>query len=291
MANTLDSSTDQLVIKKIKPAFGVEVEGINLQLPLSSEQIHLIRSLLTEHKIFFFREAHIDSEQQKRFASFFGPLTPSHPVVPPVNPLQPEVLLVGGADLQRNDVWHSDVTFVVKPPAAGILRAVNVPPVGGDTNWADLEASYDSLSAPIRELIDQLYASHSGAKEFGEVLQKYGQGNSWEGETYSTLRPVVHPVVRVHPTTGRKSIFVNPNFTTHILNVSTYESESLLSLLYAHISKPEHVLTHRWRNGDVAYWDNRNTAHYANYDYGSFPRIMERVTLQGEEPLGVGIKS
>lgn len=102
---------------------------------------------------------------------------------------------------------------------------------------------------------------------------------------------MIHPVIRVHPKTGRKSIYVNPNFTTHILDVSPAESESILSLLYAHISKPEHTLTHRWRNGDLAFWDNRNTAHYANYDYGSFPRIMERLTLQGDQPIGVKTES
>lgn len=174
MTTQLDSASDAITINKLKPTFGAEVSGINLQQPLGDSEVRLIKSLLEDFKVIFFPQANLDSGQQKNFALAFGILTAAHPVVPPVNPEQPEVLQVGGADLHRNDIWHSDVTFVTRPPAAGILRAVSVPAVGGDTNWADLEAAYDSLSKPVQELAEKLQASHSGAKEFAGVLKKYG---------------------------------------------------------------------------------------------------------------------
>ena len=143
------------------------------------------------------------------------------------------------------------------------------------------------LSTYRRRLADQLTAVHDGTREFGYYLAQRG-GNSWEDETFSRLEPVQHPVVRVHPETGRRGLFVNPGFTSHIVGVSEFESRSLLDLFYAHLTKPEHIVRHRWQPGDVAMWDNRSTLHYANRDYGDFRRIMHRITLRGDEPVGVG---
>jgi taurine dioxygenase len=162
-----------------------------------------------------------------------------------------------------------------------------VPEVGGDTNWADLEAAYASLSPAVRTLVDGLTARHDGSREFAAILAgRTGMGNMWDGEVFSSLAPVEHPVVRIHPVTGRRAIFVNPGFTTSIVGLSDAESRGILDLLFAHITKPEHIVRHRWAAGDVAFWDNRNTAHYANFDYGDFHRVMQRVTLAGDDPRG-----
>jgi taurine dioxygenase len=188
------------------------------------------------------------------------------------------------------DVWHTDVTFMRRPPLGSILRAVTLPPSGGDTNWADSQLAYDSLSPAVRDLVDGLTAVHDGTREFGYYLaqRRGGQGNEWDGEVVTRLDPVEHPVIRVHPETGRKGIFVNPGFTSHITGVSEFESRAILDLLYAHLTKPEHIVRHRWRAGDVAMWDNRSTAHYANRDYGTERRVMHRITLRGDVPVGPG---
>ena len=142
----------------------------------------------------------------------------------------------------------------------------------------------------MRRLADELTAVHDGNREFGYYLaqRRNGQGNEWDGEVVTRLDPVEHPVIRVHPETGRKGIFVNPGFTSHLTGVSEFESRAILDLLYAHLTKPEHIVRHRWRAGDVAMWDNRSTSHYANRDYGTDRRVMHRITLRGDVPAGPG---
>ncbi len=166
---------------------------------------------------------------------------------------------------------------------------MTLPPHGGDTSWADLELAFASLSEPVQRLAEQLTAVHDGTREFGYYLaqRRAGEGSLWEGERYRRLEPVEHPVVRVHPETGRRSLFVNPGFTSHVVRVSDAESRSLLDLFYAHITKPEHVVRHRWQPGDVAMWDNRATQHYAVADFDQHPREMRRITVAGDVPVSV----
>jgi len=160
---------------------------------------------------------------------------------------------------------------VKRPHLGSILRAVTLPPHGGDTNWADLQLAFASLSGPVQRLAEQLTAVHDGTREFGYYLaqRRRGEGSLWEGERFRRLEPIEHPVVRVHPETGRRSLFVNPGFVSHIAGVSDAASRHLLDLFYAHITKPEHIVRHRWQLGDVAMWDNRATVHYANRDHGT----------------------
>jgi alpha-ketoglutarate-dependent taurine dioxygenase len=155
-------------------------------------------------------------------------------------------------------------------------------------NWVDLEAAYVSLAPAVRQLADQLVAEHDGSREFAEYLEKRrgGKGNEWDGEQVRQLKPVPHPVVRVHPDTGRRSLFVNPEFTTRVRDVSDAESRGLLDAFFAHVSKPEHLVRHRWQPGDVVIWDNRSTAHYADFNYGDNRRVMHRITLRGDIPVG-----
>jgi taurine dioxygenase len=286
MTSTLTQPT--LAIERLGPGFGAEVRGIDLA-TASDADVAAVRRALTEHKVLFFSGQDLDPDSQIALGNRLGSLTASHPVVPGLDEAHTEIYALDSADNGFADVWHTDVTFVRRPPLGSILRAVTLPPTGGDTNWADLELAYRSLSEPVRALADQLTAVHDGTREFGYYLaqRRGGEGSLWDGERYRSLEPVEHPVVRVHPETGRRSLFVNPGFTSHIVGVSDAESRHLLDLFYAHITKPEHIVRHRWQVGDVAMWDNRSTAHYANRDYGAARRVMHRVTLRGDEPVGV----
>ncbi|GAA4702819.1 taurine dioxygenase [Pseudonocardia yuanmonensis] len=280
-----------LDLEPLGPRFGAIVHGVDLA-TASDEEIAAIRAELTARKVLFFRGQHgLDPTGQVRLGNRIGELTASHPVVPGIDEDHTEIYALDSADDGYADVWHTDVTFVKRPPLGSILRAVTLPPAGGDTNWADLELAFESLAPPVQRLAEQLDAVHDGTKDFGYYLaqRRQGRGSEWEGETVTSLNPVVHPVVRVHPETGRKSLFVNPGFTVRIDGVSEAESRSLLDLFFAHLTKPEHLVRHRWAEGDVAMWDNRSTAHYANRDYGAARRVMHRVTLRGDAPVGVEV--
>jgi taurine dioxygenase len=268
------------------PRFGAEVSGIDLG-DAGDEAIDDVRAALVEHKVLFFRDQRLDDDGQVRLGRRLGELTASHPVVGGVDEAHPEVYALDSADNGFADVWHTDVTFMPRPPLGSILRAVTLPPSGGDTSWADSQLAYESLSAPVRRLADGLTAVHDGNREFGYYLaqRRGGQGSVWDGEVVTKLVPVEHPVVRVHPETGRRGLFVNPGFTSHIAGVSEAESRGILDLLYAHLTKPEHTIRHRWQLGDVGMWDNRSTSHYANRDYTQV-RVMRRITLAGDRPAG-----
>ena len=180
--------------------------------------------------------------------------------------------------------WHTDVTFVERPPLGSILNAIVIPPAGGDTLWADTNAAYEDLSQPIRQLVDGLTAMHDGNRNFNALLKQRGQGE-WDGETFTELKSVEHPVVRTHPETGRKSLFVNPGFTRSIKGLTTKESDALLAFLYDHMTTPEYIVRYRWEEGDLGFWDNRTTMHYAIGDYGDAHRVIQRVTIKGDKPF------
>ena len=275
---------DLLTVERLGAYHGARIPGVDLA-TATDETLAAVRAALVEHKVLFFPAQSLDPDSQVLLGRRLGELTPSHPVVRGLDDDHPEIYSLDAADNGFADTWHTDVTFVRRPPLGSILRAVQLPPVGGDTSWADAEAAYASLSAPVQALADQLTAVHDGNREWGYHLAQRG-GNRWEDGEYTRLEPVEHPVVRVHPETGRRSLFVNPGFTSHIAGVSEAESRGLLDAFYAHLTKPEHIVRHRWSAGDVAMWDNRSTLHYANRDYGDFRRIMHRVTLRGDVPVG-----
>ncbi|MER7169492.1 TauD/TfdA family dioxygenase [Micromonospora sp. NPDC000207] len=282
--------TDTLVdlaLDPLGPHIGADVRGLDLDRATDAE-LAAVRAALVERKVLFFADQRLDDDGQVRLGRRLGELTASHPVVAGVDERHPEVYELDSADNGFADVWHTDVTFMPRPPLGSILRAVTLPAGGGDTTWADSQLAYDSLAEPVRRLVDRLVAVHDGNREFGYYLahRRGGRGSVWEGEVVTRLDPVEHPVVRVHPETGRRGLFVNPGFTSHVVGVSEAESRGILDLLYAHLTRPEHLVRHRWRPGDVAIWDNRSTAHYANRDYGTARRVMHRITLRGDHPRG-----
>lgn len=275
-----------LTFDKLGPRFGAEVIGLDIA-SASDAEVLAVRQALVAHKVLVLRGQSLDDSGQIDFGRRLGELTAGHPVHHSGDVAE-EVYALDSADNGFADVWHTDVTFMARPPMGSILRSVVLPPHGGDTNWADSQLAYESLSAPVQQMIDQLTAVHDGNREFGYYLaqNRGGKGNIWDGKEVTALVPVEHPVVRVHPETGRKGIFVNPGFTSHIVGVSEAESRGILDLLYAHLTKPEHVVRHRWRLGDIVLWDNRSTSHYANRDYGAERRVMHRITLRGDIPIG-----
>jgi alpha-ketoglutarate-dependent taurine dioxygenase len=283
----------QLAISPLSGTIGAEIRGVDLHGALSDETVAAIRQTLLDYKVIFFPGAHLSPAEHKTFAGYFGEITNAHPVIRGIEEHK-EVFEIdytaarqhlGGrsSEYGERDKWHTDVTFVDTPPLGSILNAIVIPEAGGDTLWADTNAAYEALSPPFKDLVDGLTAVHDGTAAFGKLLALVGKGE-WDGEEFTELVPVEHPVVRTHPETGRRSLFVNPGFTQRIKGVSLKESTALLQFLYQHMSTPEFVVRYRWEPGDLGFWDNRTTMHYAISDYGDAHRVIQRVTIKGDRP-------
>jgi taurine dioxygenase len=263
-------------------ALGAEIHGVDLAGDLDDRTIATIWDELTHHKVIFFRDQHLDDESQVAFARRLGPITIAHPTVPSVA-TNTNVLDVNAANGGRANSWHTDVTFLDHPPAASVLRAVELPPYGGDTVWANTALAYQTLSAPLKAMADGLWAIHTNAFDYAasrahtrtEKQRRYAQ--VFSATTYETR----HPVVRVHPRSGERALLLG-NFARQILGVTPPQSHDLLRSFQDHIARLEHTVRWRWRLGDVAIWDNQATQHYAIADYGNAPRSMHRVTLSGD---------
>ena len=272
---------------------GSEVTGVDLAAPLPESLVDELRGLLVDRKVLVFPDQHLTPEQLRDAGRAFGELTAAHPAMPPISDDLPEVLEIDATrsrtdaryrDEWEQDTWHTDVSFMPDPPLGSLLSGVVIPASGGDTAFADMQAAYDSLSEPLRQLVDGLQAEHDGRSEFAGFLRE--RTGTWNGMPLVELAPVQHPVVRVHPDSGRPGLFVNPTFTTRVLGLSRLESAALLDLLQRHATAPEHVFRHRWRTGDVVWWDNRSTMHIGVRDYGDAHRVLHRVTLRGTVPTG-----
>lgn len=274
-------------IVPIVGAFGVELSGQRIE---PEREGSWLLSLLEAHLVVVLRDQHLTHAEQVALARGIGEPTPAHPVVPG-HPDHPEILELDGARGGKNARWHTDVTFVEIPPAASVLVGDVTPVTGGDTLWASLADAYDRLSPALRTLVDGLQAVHriTPLAYWGEPFDTALSRDDAQQllESSRSVMPVIHPVVRVHPSTGRRGLFVNPGFTSHIVGMSRIESDHLLALLYEHSTQPELVVRHRWRPGDVVLWDNRATMHYAVDDYGTKERRMRRVTIRGSRPVGV----
>ena len=275
-----------LTLTPISTALGAQIEGVDLTQPLSVEQREAIEQALLKHQVIFFRNQSINPQQQARFAANFGDLH-IHPIYPNI-PEQPEVLVLDTAvtDVRDNAVWHTDVTFLPTPAMGAVLSAKQLPAFGGDTLWASGIAAFEGLSAPLQQLLDGLTATHDFTKSF--PLERFGSTPEdfarWD-QTRKNNPPLSHPVVRTHPVSGRKSLFVNEGFTTRINELSEAESDAILKLLFAHATRPEYTIRWRWQENDVAFWDNRVTQHYAVDDYRPNRRVMHRATILGDAPF------
>ncbi len=272
--------TPSLRIEPLAGALGAEVLGIDLREPLSPALRKELEEAWLTHSVLFFREQEIDVAQHKAFARNFGELH-VHPVLQQMKEQGHPEIVVLESDANRPFVaerWHSDVTFEKAPPKGSILRAVAVPAHGGDTLWASMYAAYDALSDAMQRMLSGLEAGHDGGG-FARIARSEAQRKDLESR-----QTAVHPVVRTHPESGRRAIFVNSVFTKHIVGMKPAESEFLLRFLFRHLESPDFQVRLRWRKNSIAMWDNRCTQHRVLADNLAAHRRMERVTLLGDVP-------
>ena len=281
---TLTSMT--LHIQALGPAIGAQVSGIQLSEPISDAQRDALTQALLQHHVLFFEDQPITPRQQRDLAARFGDLH-IHPIYA-ADPAVPEIILLDTSTQNQpdNDNWHTDVTFIDTPPMAALLSAKLLPPNGGDTLWSSGIAAFEALSPSFQELLDGLTAEHDILKSFHAARFARTSEEQVRFEAAKKNNPVVvHPVIRTHPVTGKKGIFVNEGFTTRILELSLPESDAVLALLAKHIAKPEFTVRWRWKPHDFAFWDNRLTQHYATNDYLPHRRVMNRATVLGDKPF------
>ena len=275
-----------MTIEPLTPAIGAIITGMDLSQPLNNDSRGAIMGALLDRQVIFFRDQTLTETQQRDLAAGFGPLH-IHPIYPRSADV-PEIMLLDTAlnDLRDNALWHSDISFSQNPSLGAVLLARKIPPLGGDTLWASASAAYDALSAALQDYLGTLSAVHDLAKSF--PADRFGadpQANEQLERAKRNNPPVVHPVIRTHPQTGKKAIYVSEGFTTGIVGMDPTMAEPLLAMLYAHITRPEFTVRWKWRVGDLAIWDNRPTQHYAVYDYGDAHRVMNRATIIGDRPV------
>lgn len=263
MTTTADAAV-KIAVEPLAGRIGAEIRGVDAAADLTDETVAQIRRVLVAHRVGFLRDQRLDYEAQVRFARRFGDLTLGHPTLasPPGQPHLDEIDSDTGP---RSKPWHTDATFVDRPPAFTMLRAVVIPDVGGDTIWANTVSAYRDLSPELQELADKLRIVHANV---------------------STVYQTEHPAVRVHPETGERSLMLG-RFARTVVGFSPQSSRDLIRLLQEFVVRPENTVRWRWRVGDVAIWDNRATQHYAIHDYGTAHRRGERVTVAGPVPVGV----
>ena len=274
---------EDLTILPMTPTIGAEIEGIDLSQPLGATTVSALRQALLDWKVLFFRDQDITTEQHLAFAHNFGDLE-VHPFAPH-KPDYPEVLAITHDEKNRGKetTWHSDVTWRLEPSLGSILRAIELPPVGGDTLFADMYAAWDGLKDEVKAKIEGAVAVHDFA-HFRAAMRKRGLSEEAIQAMNEKYPMVEHPVVRTHPETGRKAIYVNAAFTQHIVGMERAESDALLAHLYAQAAIPEYQCRFRWTPNAIAFWDNRASQHYAASDYFPAVRRMERVTVIGDRP-------
>lgn len=280
------SALDKATVESLTTTIGARIDGVDLSEPLNDADIAAIRRLFLAHRVIFFEDQNLSPRQHRDFAARFGDFE-LHPFYQPHTECPELVVLDTGAHAPTdNDHWHTDMTYSSEPPMAGLLYSRLIPPLGGDTLWADMHAAYLGLSISLRGFLDKLDAIHDLAKAFPpDHRSVQASGPEQYKAKMAAHPPVLHPVVRTHPETGEDCLFVNGGFTTKIQGLARKESDDLLEFLFAHIHKPEFSVRWRWKPNTLAMWDNRNTQHYAVNDYLPHRRIMHRATLKGSKPF------
>ncbi len=270
-----------VTVRPVTPTIGAEIEGVDLCQPLPSETVGVLRKALLEHLVLFFRNQPMTPEEHLRFAGYFGPVMAGHAarkgdVLPGMSVLDQ---VAGGEGIE---VWHSDHMCMPETPMGTVLRAVQLPSSGGDTCFASMYAAYEALTPAMRAFLDPLTAMNSAEP----VVARMGSLSAYREDITKDLHPpVAHPVVRVHPETGRKALWVSYNFTTRIVELSDGESNAVLSYLFEHVKSPMWQCRFRWEPGSVAFWDNRAVQHCGVPDYHE-RRVMNRTMIAGDRPFG-----
>lgn len=287
------ATSSAIDVRPLSIHIGAEIDGVDLTRPLEPQEVQDIRAALLQWKVVFFRDQHLNHQQHIDFARQFGELTPGH-VVFGGDDEYPEIYSVAkhrkanrykGQALTRPWTgWHADITAAINPPAMSILRGDVVPPYGGDTQWTDLVAAYNALSPTLRGFIDQLHGIHRFAAPTG--VQASAAYNDMVGRQSLVSE---HPLVRVHPETNERVLYVSPSFLKSIVGLTPRESQQLLELLWEHAVRSEFTVRFKWEPGSIAFWDNRSTVHLAPSDIFDvdFDRQLYRVTHIGDVPVGV----
>lgn len=271
-----------ITVQPVTPTIGAEISGVDLARPLDDPTLETIRDALIEHQVIFFRDQEISVEAHKALGARFGELV-IHPNDPGLEG-HPEVMVIHADENSKRiagAMWHSDVSCSAEPPMGSILRMFSVPENGGDTLFASMYAAYEALSDRMKQMLDGLTAIHDGAPYYEEVNRIMGRDSG--GKTYPKSE---HPVVRVHPDSGRKCLFVNHMFTTRLVGLPKAESDAILAFLFEHVRNPELQMRFRWAPHSIAFWDNRCTQHFAVWDYFPHLRSGYRVTVKGTRPAG-----
>lgn len=274
-----------LSVMPLTANIGAEVTGVDLARPLDEETRARIHALLLEHQALVFRDQDLTPETHVAFARQFG--TIKRPPLPTRHGGPPEVNVLDQTSPrgEGSDAWHADNTYTETPPMGSVLRTLALPPVGGDTAIASMTTAYDALSEPIRALCDRLTAVHDITRSITRAIAR-GHSTASLAEMQERFPPTEHPVVVVHPETGRRSLFVNVASTTRIVGLAEAESDMLLRFLFEHVKQPELQVRVRWDLRTVVFFDNRCTQHYAVADYAE-RRILHRVAIEGERPRGI----
>ena len=279
------TTATRLQIKPLSGSVGAEIHGVDLLTDTSDDLISAIRQIWLEYGVVFFRDQNLDADQFQAFARRFGEIIeypfvkglPDHPLIIPVLKLPHERNNFGG-------VWHSDTAYLQAPPMATMLIGREIPPHGGDTLFASGYAAYEALSPGLKATLANLKAANSSAK--AEVTKTREDRIASSGTAKANESLIAeHPVIRTHPETGRKSLYVNPAHTTHFVGWSEAESEPLLDYLFAHQVRPEFTCRFSWQVGSIALWDNRCVLHNPVNDYHGYKRLMHRITLKGDVPV------
>lgn len=276
-------------VKPIAGALGAEIEGIDLSAPMADDLFAETRDAFLEFHVIFFRDQTLTPDQQTDFGRRFGTLN-IHPYITALNG-HPEIIPIvkeKGDKANFGGGWHSDMSFLLEPALGSVLYALDSPSFGGDTLWANQIAAYDALSDGLKETLSGLNAIHSASSQYGyggESDRNNAKRKSMEvAVTEEAEATVIHPVVRTHPDTGEKALYVNPPFTVNFEGWTKRESRPLLQFLYEHCTSEQFTCRFRWEPKSLAFWDNRCTQHYALNDYDGQRREMHRVTIDGDRP-------
>jgi alkyl sulfatase len=278
-----------LTVHQLGGRIGAVIEGVRVGGDLPAETVAAIRAALLQHKVVFFRDQqHVTDEDHIDFADLFGETTKAHPTV---NTGSAKVLSVAANRGMAANSWHTDVTFVDRVPALSTLRGVTIPAYGGNTVWANTAAAYEQLPPPLKSLVEDLWAVHSNDYDYAAMTENDEEKKDENlqfsrGEFAKTVYETQHPVVRVHPETGERTLLLG-HFVKKLVGLNTSESSALYQLLQNRITKLENTIRWQWRQGDVALWDNRATQHYAVADFDSQPREVRRVTVAGDIPRSI----
>ncbi|MEU6770884.1 TauD/TfdA family dioxygenase [Streptomyces sp. NPDC046759] len=278
MTETLLPQTG-VTVTPLTPNIGARIDGVDASGPLDDATVARLRAALLEHKVIFLRDQDLDYEAQAAFARRFGKLTLGHPIYDAPDG-RPNLREMDSKQGTRANHWHTDLTFIERPPAFAFLHSKVIPPVGGDTVWANAAIAYQSMPAELRDFADRLRIVHSNDCDFTDdtVIER--------GHYIATPYEAEHPAVRVHPETGERSLLLG-GFARRVVGYGPEASREVIRLLQGYLTRPEHTVRWQWRVGDIAIWDNQATAHYAIYDYGNQYRRGERLTVVAPVPVGV----